>query len=422
MKWFKKKAENTGEPTGVRMPAPVGASEIYKMRDAGDVKALLRIVGTPSSVEDAEEVDTAAHALAQLKDPRSLEPLLAVLKFTPYPMTREQAIDALGGFGDQRAVEPMVHVFERLVNMFREMILLLREYERDARGAPSLDGVMAAATAAGFDLRTYDPAWGYRSPGLQELLSGAVSAARMAITTAEALGKLGDARAAAPLAAVVNDDLLRESAESPRRAVGGDHFGAASYIAALPEMAAGMRAAAAKTLELIGTPIPEGPSAPAASGEVRADSGIAAVEGSVAAEMMMHLSAACPTCGASVEFGKGGLLAMDRGIRDQVIMCGSCNSIFEVDIGAQGMRLTTDVTARYKGSLDESRGSACWRCGASIELLQGGALAIERLGLDRVRNVPAKLVMCGSCSAIYEVEDHPEGIQLTAEVTSQYQV
>lgn len=77
-------------------------------------------------------------------------------------------------------------------------------------------------------------------------------------------------------------------------------------------------------------------------------SGAGIMSGDDLAKMMMRHAAPCLRCGTTIAFEQGASLAMDRGIHAKVVMCGSCNSIYEVEIGPQGMRLTTDVTSKYK--------------------------------------------------------------------------
>ena len=55
----------------------------------------------------------------------------------------------------------------------------------------------------------------------------------------------------------------------------------------------------------------------------------------------------------------------------------------------------------------------CRRCSTPIEFQQGGSLAMQR-------GIHDKVVMCGKCSAIYEVQVSPQGMKLTADVTSKY--
>ncbi|MEX2459289.1 MAG: hypothetical protein WD770_09930 [Actinomycetota bacterium] len=149
-------------------------------------------------------------------------------------------------------------------------------------------------------------------------------------------------------------------------------------------------------------------------------SGVGTVEGAEVAESLMRLTAPCLRCGATIQFRQGGLLAMDRGIRDKVVMCGNCNSVYEVQLGPAGMQLTTDVTANYQDRVGDVRAASCGRCGTPIELLQGGALAIDRLGLALVRDVSTRVVMCANCGSIYEVEVESGGLKLTADVTATY--
>ena len=83
------------------------------------------------------------------------------------------------------------------------------------------------------------------------------------------------------------------------------------------------------------------------------ESGTQAMSGAELADRLMGQTAPCLRCGTTIRFQEGGLLAMDRGIRDQVIMCGNCKAVYEIDLNPRGMTLTADVTARYAGAEPE---------------------------------------------------------------------
>jgi hypothetical protein len=209
----------------------LGVFDVYKMQEARDVDGLMRVLGTPTTPDEAAKGDAAARALAKLRDPRAREPLLAILELTPYPITREAVISALGDIGDEHAVQPMIETFRSSAQVLRDTIASVRE-----------------------DPRALDPAL---TPGLDDMLPQAVSS--MAITAAGALGKLGDTRAVAHLRAVLDDEILRESADSPQaqRLDSGTYSGnpyvrRRGYIDALPGAARRLRDTAADALARIG--------------------------------------------------------------------------------------------------------------------------------------------------------------------------
>jgi len=63
--------------------------------------------------------------------------------------------------------------------------------------------------------------------------------------------------------------------------------------------------------------------------------------------MLMNAKGTCPNCQQTLTFGAAAQLGRDHGISDNVVMCGNCHRVFEVNLGMGGMTLTSDVTARY---------------------------------------------------------------------------
>lgn len=66
------------------------------------------------------------------------------------------------------------------------------------------------------------------------------------------------------------------------------------------------------------------------------------------AKMLLNQKAACLKCNNIISFEEGGMYAKEKGIKDNVIMCNKCNSVFEVNLVPGRMTLTRDVTNKYK--------------------------------------------------------------------------
>ncbi|MHC4180635.1 MAG: HEAT repeat domain-containing protein [Planctomycetota bacterium] len=62
--------------------------------------------------EDSRVRASAALALAKIRDPRAIEPLLARPKDSDYERERNAAVKALGKFDDPRVVEPLIAALE----------------------------------------------------------------------------------------------------------------------------------------------------------------------------------------------------------------------------------------------------------------------------------------------------------------------
>jgi HEAT repeat protein len=146
-----------------------GPPDVGKLQAKRDVTGLIKALGYQ---KDLHVGAAAAHALGQIGDPRTVEPLIGALK-DPNDVLRRHAADALGQIGDPRAVEPL--------------IIFLQDNDKYVR--------CAAAWALGQigDPRAVEPLIGaLKDPN--DVLRDA---------SAEALGKIGDARAVEPLIAAL---------------------------------------------------------------------------------------------------------------------------------------------------------------------------------------------------------------------------
>ena len=63
--------------------------------------------------------------------------------------------------------------------------------------------------------------------------------------------------------------------------------------------------------------------------------------------VVMQFRSNCTHCGKSFSFLEAGLAARNQGIKDSVVMCPNCSSVFTIDMNISGMQLMQDVTANY---------------------------------------------------------------------------
>ncbi len=167
--------------------AAVAAEALGRLGDPAAVEPLLvALADTEPQVQYA-----AAEALGRLGDARAVKPLIAGLSELS-PLAQCAAAAALGELGDKRAVRPLIAVLRRP----RSTQIWTPPPESDLRQRPALATPRTTAETLGrpptlpgepMVISEKDPHWAPR---------------RMA---AEALGKLGDARAIGPL-----EDLLAD--------------------------------------------------------------------------------------------------------------------------------------------------------------------------------------------------------------------
>jgi HEAT repeat protein len=196
----------------------------------------------------------AASLLGDLKDPRGVEPLLAVLNDPRYPRsTASRAADALGRLGDKRAFEPLVAMLKdkspvcrhRAVAALRELgdpraIELLTAALQDE--APLVRESAGRALAA---LRQQDSiAKQLQDPSVEVRMSAAL-----------ALTRMGDRRALAPSLAALKDknpQVRRRAAEALGQL--RDQVATEPLIAAIRDADRGVRWSAAAALGRLGDP------------------------------------------------------------------------------------------------------------------------------------------------------------------------
>jgi len=195
--------------------AEVRAAAALSLGAAGDrhaVEPLLPLLEDPES----KVRHNAQMALGQLQDPRAVEPLLKALD-TASPEEGYQAINALGQIGDARAVEPLIGLLDD--GWCRPFALRALCAIDDPR---ALDAVIAAFDDGGESAFGWDHAAVELSrlgPAAVEPLIGALGhdAPAIRLGAVRALGQIGDARAVAPLIAVLaadEDEEVRSAAAS----------------------------------------------------------------------------------------------------------------------------------------------------------------------------------------------------------------
>ena len=71
-------------------------------------------------------------------------------------------------------------------------------------------------------------------------------------------------------------------------------------------------------------------------------------------EGTMKQKISCRKCGQGFSFEAGSQWASKNGIRDKVVACPNCNSVYEVDVSRAGVKLLEDVSSRYAEHLASS--------------------------------------------------------------------
>jgi len=169
----------------------------------GDVRAVDPLIATLGSDHLCAE---ARDALVGIGAP-AVEALIAVLKDGNWKM-RDEAASLLGRIGDARAVEPLVVALEDEDKDVRRVAARALGWLGDSRAVeplkhalPSPDGATERAAA--------DALVAIWSPAVDPLIAALKSKHQpVRVSAAEALGKLGDVRAVAPLIAALEDGTL----------------------------------------------------------------------------------------------------------------------------------------------------------------------------------------------------------------------
>lgn len=81
---------------------------------------------------------------------------------------------------------------------------------------------------------------------------------------------------------------------------------------------------------------------------IKKTSGIGIGMGDSLMESLVKMGTKCRKCGSDIIFKDGVACAQEHGIRDNVVMCKKCKSVYEVDLTPSGMTLTTEVSNKYR--------------------------------------------------------------------------
>lgn len=71
------------------------------------------------------------------------------------------------------------------------------------------------------------------------------------------------------------------------------------------------------------------------------------MDGNTLGEMLMKVKGTCPKCGAIMSFEDGSSFAKKNGIKDNVVMCKKCRTVYTINLTPRAMSFATDVTEKY---------------------------------------------------------------------------
>ncbi|HTX67505.1 MAG TPA: HEAT repeat domain-containing protein [Opitutaceae bacterium] len=153
----------------------------------------------------------AAQALPVFHDPRAIPPLIQALEADDAEL-RAAAATALGQIGDVRAIEPLLAAVTSKAPETAAAALAALGALHDPRALPAIIGALAAKDDS-VGAQAVDAIARFGAPAVEPLLASLHDPkARVRARAAEALGRIGDARAVGPLV-----DLLKQapSADPP---------------------------------------------------------------------------------------------------------------------------------------------------------------------------------------------------------------
>jgi len=163
-----------------------------------------------AALKDADSTvrANAAAGLGHNEASDAVEPLIALLQSDAEDIVRERAATALAQIGDPRAIDPLIDALDERGTWVRNRIAYVLGASRDSRAVEPLlellnheddstQGVAAWALGAIGDARAFDP--------LIDLLRDKTASVRG--NAAWALGELGDERAIDPLLNMLADDV-----------------------------------------------------------------------------------------------------------------------------------------------------------------------------------------------------------------------
>lgn len=208
-------------------PVRVAAAEaLATMKDDRSVKALLRALA-----EDREHLVRceAAEALAQVGDRQALEPLLAAWRTDSNPSVRLDAIRALAELVKSGKIRDEAALRVMLGRLAKDDRLLVRNSAAEALAVVSDPRTLPALTTA---IREDPDDWlrahiveliaDVGDERARDALIGALKdeSSRVRAAAVTALSRRGDPRAAAPLAALLDDGMVQRDVEDALQALG----------------------------------------------------------------------------------------------------------------------------------------------------------------------------------------------------------
>ncbi len=161
----------------------------------GDARAVEPLIAALKDAEWRVRL-AAAEALGKIKDPRAVEPLIAALKER---RLRWSAAESLGKIGDPRAVEPLIAALKDEVSNVREAAAQALDH---LGWEPAQDEIAGWYWMA---KRDWDKCVALGSFAVEPLSAALKDEEWDVRQAAEALGKIGDARAVEPLIAALKD-------------------------------------------------------------------------------------------------------------------------------------------------------------------------------------------------------------------------
>jgi hypothetical protein len=320
MRWFRRNEAPAEAAAAPASPPPVASRMVESMRQAGDVEELIRVVREKLGGVEA----------------------------------REAATVALGELGDARAVTPLI---EQLQPYVRGIGTVLAQARQEPRPLDLDRTLAAAAIGAGLAVKTVEALRRVGGPEAdlatasvardEGLHRGVASMELVGATTAEearllaliesarkllvAAGTSADSLAQPSLAPVPQPVSLQPAPPSPAEPEPSPTPEPDSPTASEPEPA----------------PPPEPQPVPAPEPAPSELSPGAAVLLRIT-EGLINRVAPCRRCGTVIRYEDGYRLAHDRGIREHVVMCPTCNSVYSARLGAGGLELLDDCTFLFE--------------------------------------------------------------------------
>lgn len=284
---------------------------------------------------------------------------------------REAATEALGELGDARAVTPLI---EQLQPYVRGIGIVLAQARQEPRPRDLDRAFAAAAIGAGLAVKTVEALRRVGGPEADSatasvardegLLRGISSMELVEATTVEEARLLALVESARALLAAagasadspappppepdpqpVPEQPAPPSPPAPEQATRAFPAAPAEWqppqpASSEPAPPAAAEPESAPPPQPVPVPVPEPAPpvglSPGAAALLRITGGLT------------NRQASCRRCGTLIHYEEGYRLAHDRGIREHVVMCPSCSSVFSARLGANGLELLDDCSFLYE--------------------------------------------------------------------------